>query len=276
MAPRSSLPVGFDRLMHVGRLANCLFEIAATVGYARKRRAPVALGPADWIYRPVFSTPDDWWPEPFPSRVLRPETFARHLKPFPRTYLQDLGIWRHCADEIRAAFHPSAASERAVDAAMAPYEVLSGPVCAVHVRRGDTATRNPPDTINPLPASYYVDAVESTDARAVVVFTDDPDWCEAELPRGWLVHRGEPGPEDFEADFMTRPRADWIDLFMMERFARKGPIVLSNSVFGWWAAWLAGRGDVRVPSRWFGRVLIARGCDVSLILPPEWQTITTC
>lgn len=268
-------PVGFDRLMRVGRLANCLFEIAATVGYARRRRAPVALGPTDWVYRPVFSTPDEWWPDPFPPRAVDPVTLARHLPPFPRTYLQDLAIWSNAADEVRAAFAPSPAAAATVDEAWtaAGYGDLPGPVCAVHVRRGDTVTRNPADTINPLDAAYFTDAVATVDAAAVVVFTDDPAWCVDNLPADWVIHHGEPGPEDFEADFLTRPRSDWVDMFLMARIAAAGPIVLSNSVFGWWGAWIGDGATVRVPSRWFGPVLAARGCDERLIIPRHWEAV---
>lgn len=261
--------------MSVGRLANCLFEIAATVGYAARFDAPVALGPADWVYRPVFRTPDAWWPDPYPDRVNDPTRFARHLPAFPRNYLQDLGIWEHVSETIRDAFAPSPDARRTVDATwdVCGYDDLEPPVCAVHVRRGDTATRNPPGTINPLPASYYVDAVGDVDAASVIVFTDDPAWCAANLPGEWVIHRGEPGPEDHEADFLTRPRTDWVDMFLMADIASAGPIVLSNSVFGWWGAWLGDGDAVRVPSRWFGPVLSARGCDERRIIPEHWVSV---
>lgn len=266
--------VGYSGLGQHGRFGNCLHIIASTVGIARKRRVPVALAPSDWPYRPFLSIPDEWWDDN--QKGVAPATaFARQLSKRARPYLQDLSLWDHCADEVRAAFSLSPMAREIVDHEwQCWFSRLPKPVCGVHVRRGDTVTRNPANTINPLPADYFLRGIEATGASSAVVFTDDPEWCQTHLGgKVDLIYEGTPGPEDYEADYLTRVRTDWVDWALMSWTDAQ---VISNSSFSWWAAFLSTpdpeEWNVIVPSRWYGPKL-QRDFDVSLILPKEWKRI---
>ena len=270
--------VGYGELLDKGRMANVMFEMAGTVGLARRHDTNPVFGPADLVYRPIWSTPDEWWPDPYPADAVPAPRLASHLSPFARWYLQDLSLFVGVADEVRSVFRlaPAATAEVGRVFNAAGFDRAES-LCVVHVRRGDTATRNPPETINPLPVGYYVDAVEATGRGSVAVFSDDPDWCRSELPDSWRVMDGVPGPEDNEPDFKTRPRADWVDMYLMARLVGDGAaLVMSNSVFAWWAAWLNDVGDDRVvvPSKWYGRRLLAKGCDAERILLPGWRRVS--
>ena len=142
-------------------------------------------------------------------------------------------------------------------------QTILGPVAkqnaiGVHVRRGDYLRSG--HYMN-LPASYYVTGVTQImadhpgDYREIVVFSDDPAWCAnhliaelcAILPS--RVHSGE------ERDTLR------------EMKAMRG-MVIANSTFGWWGAWLADCPTV-YPKTWpvpGGGYQPALGCT-----HPQWK-----
>lgn len=268
-------------LGHSGRLANSAIQAMATYGIARAHRQEPRF-PAGWVYRPIFSIPDRFYTDDLAGTVDAP-LLATRMPKIARPYLQDVDLWCHVETEARAMLEPSAFARTHIDRVwVEQFEPLPGPVTAVHVRRGDTVTRNPPDTLNPLPAQYYIDAAD--DAANVVVFTDDPEWCRAELPPGWIIYEGEPGPEDFEVDYWTRERWDWVDLMLIWRIADRsgvwdsdsdGTVVMSNSSYSWLAAYLADTDRARVPSRWYGPRHLARGYRIEPLLDGRWTTVET-
>lgn len=267
-------PICFD-LMSAGRLANCMFQIAATVGLARRNNVDPVF-PSSWVYRSAFSLPDEWYRGDLAGCVPA-DRLAIELPQRMRPYLQSLGLWSHCVDEVRAALTWSPGAAFVIDETYRQLAVRYGhPMGAIHVRRGDTITRNRPNTIQPLPTQYFGDAIDRMPPGPVVAFTDDPEWVIENMP-GVDVFVGTPGPEDTDPDFLTRPRVDWIDMGVMQRIVEHGGwLAMSNSSYSWWSAWLADEPDrVFVPSRWFGSALLAAGFDVSLIMDPRWHVIET-
>ena len=85
---------------------------------------------------------------------------------------------------------------------------------------------------------YYEKALSKFDSkRQVVIFSDDPQWCvEQKL---------------FESDrFIVSSGNDpYIDLYLMSQC---DDFIIANSTFSWWGAWLANRGKVIAPKKWFG------------------------
>ena len=78
-----------------------------------------------------------------------------------------------------------------------------------------------------LPASYYHEAMEHIPSDApIAVFSDDPDWAAALLPdrRAWV----------------SRGRSAVVDMLLM---AKCQWVVMANSSFSWWGAWLNERPD---------------------------------
>lgn len=256
------------RLGATGRFANSCIQAMATLGIARSRGVDPLFN-ADWPYRRWLSIPDEWFSDDLTGTVDA-QLLARGLPPAMRPYLQDLRLWAHVDDEARAMLKPSDEARDILVPILASFDRLfPRPRTFVHVRRGDTVTRNPPGTLNPLPASYFVDAVKAAGGASVVVFSDDPKWVTENLPDEWARYEGVIGPEDTEADYAVRERADWIDPFLMAGCDRA---VLSNSSYGWLGAWLGGC-ETWVPSRWFGPRLKAKHFDESLILPKNWTTV---
>jgi hypothetical protein len=134
---------------------------------------------------------------------------------------------------------------------------------AVQFRRGDYVTD--PDTSRSLGVchpDYYRDAVavvrERVSAPRWVVFSDDVPWCRAnvELEGAVYVERSGGTPVD--------------DLFLA---ASCRHIILANSTFSWWSAWLnENPGLVAVaPRRWFrDPVLHEQSGD---LIPGRWHRV---
>lgn len=251
-----------------GRLANSLLESAACVGIA-KRRGVLPAFPSDWIYRRWFSFPDEWFVDDL-TGTIPANVLATSLPPAMRPYLQSLALWSNAVPEVREMLQPSPLAQEILAPITAQLDrLLPRPLTFIHVRRGDTVTRNPPQTLNPLPSSYFVDAAMQAEADSVIVFSDEPKWVLENLPDWWPRYEGEPGPEDTEPDYATRERRDWIELFLMANCDRA---VISNSSYGLLGAWM-GQCETWFPSRWFGEKLRAKQFNERLIIPPEWHEV---
>lgn len=264
--------VTYEPLERHGRFGNQLWQVGATVGLARRVGARPLL-PASWSYRPVLSCPDEWFtgdPAELAAGTPAPE-LARELHPWARTYLQHRPYLDAAEHEVRQAFRlaPDAAARleeyRAGVLGARPLDV------AIHVRRGDT-TRNPPGTLNPLSAVWYVDALAALGAegRLVVAVTDDPGWVQRQL--GHVVAAVVSGPQrpaPYEGDYAGTAPDDWMDCYLM---AEARALVISNSSYSWWAAWLGVIGNVAFPDPWFGPVLAPRHHG-NRFVAPGWLAV---
>ncbi len=157
-------------------------------------------------------------------------------------YFQNPAYFASVANEIRSLFLPEGDSVKKVHG--------SGEV-AIHVRRGDFVGNQRHDICR-LP--YYLTAIRLI--RALIgnpcfrVISDDPRWCEA-------VFREVP---DVKVSAACDEYEAFMDLCSFRSF------ILSNSTFGWWAAWLADGSPVIAPSRF----LADKDWN---ICPDEWITM---
>ena len=156
-----------------------------------------------------------------------------------------------------------------------PREALSGPLAdlalrmanevsvAVHVRRGDvTIPSQYAAAVGALTVDYYAEALRTfrvwaPDAR-FYVFSDDPAWCKARLPRF--------APVQIVSGQATRSAVE--DLSVMKHCRH---FITGNSTFSWWGAWLGDHPQKRVlaPARFF-RVPVGWERDLR---PVEWKTM---
>lgn len=248
--------------------------MAATVGIARQIGAQPCL-PRTWSYRRWFNCPDDWFTRPGSNRsTLEAHQWEGlgHIDERARLYLQDLGLFRDVADEIRSGFQLSQEGKHRAHSMLdkIAYMRMEG-AAVLHIRRGDLLTQE--QGFQPvLPVSYYRDAIELLGVDEVVVFSDDPDWCRDELPSllGVKVYTESTsllrphGP-----DYRRAPASDWTDLWLM---SYGNPLVISNSTYAWWAAWLGQAERVLYPGTWFGPKLDY--IDTSLMFDGlDWEEI---
>jgi hypothetical protein len=135
------------------------------------------------------------------------------------------------------------------------------PLLGVHVRRGDYQKN--PNLGGVCERDYFLKAasIASQDFEhpLFIFFSDDLDWCRANL--------AESLGECVYADW-NRGADSFEDMRLMSFCDR---LVMSNSSFSWWGAWL-GRRDrcIVAPSRWFAEGYI----DNRSIIPPEWTRVS--
>jgi hypothetical protein len=173
-------------------------------------------------------------------------------------YWQSEKYFAHAAAAIRRDFE--FAGELDAGNLALSREMAGSSSVAVHVRRGDyVSDASAGSFIGVLPLPYYDAAARFvrervSDAR-FFVFSDDLDWCRAELRLG--------GPTTF-VDHNAGRGAD--DLRLMS-FCRHH--IIANSSFSWWGAWLARtQGQLVVaPERW----LVSS--DAGDVVPDRWHRL---
>jgi hypothetical protein len=144
--------------------------------------------------------------------------------------------------DVRQWFRPSAATEAGTDRLLAPIAQTLTDFVAVHVRLGDykmhTLSVDGEAYPYALDRSYYGDAMAQFPVGArLALFSDGPDLAAALLPRkpDWICPLASPAET----------------LWALARFPR---MVIANSSFSWWAAWLGGPGNtVIAPQYHIGR-----------------------
>jgi len=251
----------FLELGKYGRFGNQLFQIAATIGIARANnhnfvfpvwenaplfrnplpqesafRSPDLIIHQDWFgYRPISVPADD--------RVL----VSLH------GYFQSERFFLNCPELVRSTFCPSESIERHLSGAYGKV-LRSAPSCAVYVRRGDYALF---PMHHPMqPREYYTSAMEMF-AKDTIFFvsSDDIPWCEDNLNCRRCVFLREEG-------FATS--------FFLGTLCQN--LIISNSTFGWWAAWLnTAKEQVIAPKAWFGPAY--SHLNTNDLIPGTWTTL---
>lgn len=240
-----------------GRLGNQLFQVAFLL--AQSKRHGVKIGWHNWQYAKYFK--GDFKPSIIPIARTEHE-LAFHYTPEHydaldwgndidfHGYFQSYKYWQGCEDEIRASFEfvqPVTERVRAMNAA-----ILEKPTIAIHLRRGDYAGN--PEYAN-LSANYYLSALEKhfPDWRQqnLVVFSDDVNY--AKLHFGCFDNAHFPNGSEID------------DLCLMTLCSS---LIIANSSFSWWGAYLSGSKKVVRPERHFEGKLA--GHDISDLYPSEW------
>jgi hypothetical protein len=174
-----------------------------------------------------------------------------------------IGYWqseRYFADraaEIRRDFElPTPAGDLA-------RAIARGESVSLHVRRGDYATDPKVETeLGVLPAEYYEQAVarmsEALAEPEFFVFSNDPDWCAANLRID--------APHTFVRPEQGARAHDDLRLMSLCRHH-----VVANSSFSWWGAWLGETPSTMViaPRRWF----LTSRFDTADLVPERWLRI---
>jgi len=114
---------------------------------------------------------------------------------------------------------------------------------SMHIRRGDYLKAEPLAFHGILPISYYQQAVAIIDEKVLnphyFVFSDDPEWCEANL--SFLENR---------ATIVKNNSKVWEDMYLMSICSHH---IIANSSYSWWAAWLNKNKNkiIVTPKQWF-------------------------
>jgi hypothetical protein len=105
---------------------------------------------------------------------------------------------------------------------------------AMHIRRTDYLKY--PDIYPELTEEYYYNCLNILNNNAsILVFSDDLHWCKNNLK----------GREYIFVDMPPMP-----SMYLMSNCKN---IIMANSTFSWWAAWLGKHENVICPKNWFGK-----------------------
>lgn len=262
--------------MLIGRLGNSMFQIAASIGYARKYGY-------DWAVQEIPHNNESAIHTVFPNLPKTPyrgNGYQEHpsdychihnqhydqchfnYHPIPdqggdiylRGFWQSYKYFENSALEIKEVFK------------LQDYPEYSHSV-SLHVRRGDYVNHS--GSFPPIDMNYITKALdymhESTGYYVLQVFSDDIEWCKANVKH-----------EEFPPEYITFHNGNELqDLSIM---ASCGSHIIANSTFSWWGAYL-GHNPNRIvicPSAetWFGPTAGVKQPVVDLILP-EWIQIPT-
>lgn len=131
----------------------------------------------------------------------------------------------------------------------------------IFVRRGDLVSNPEANAFHGVcPTDYYLHAAAEMQERhpgvSFTIFSDDLEWCRNHLGQLPSVHF---------VDDRSAGRQYGQHLFLLSQCAH---LILSNSTFGWWAAWLRPdpKRTVIAPQQWFRDSRI----DTSALIPSSW------
>ena len=148
-------------------------------------------------------------------------------------FFQTEKYFKHCESEVRSQFE---FKEELIDDCNDIIEECFDNPIALHIRRGDFLINSGNHYNQSL--DYYEKALSKFNSkRQVIIFSDDPQWCSEQ--------------KLFESDrfIISSGNNPYIDLYLMSQC---NDFIIANSTFSWWGAWLADRGKVIAPKKWFG------------------------
>lgn len=122
--------------------------------------------------------------------------------------------------------------------------------CVIHLRRGDYLALT--DYFAELPKQYYQNAIKELNPSRCIVISDDLQMAQKFF------------------DWDTFEFFDKGEIECLKLMASAKQVIMANSSFGWWGAWLSG-GEVAAPAQWFtGR---AAHYNTNDLIPERWKKI---
>ena len=239
----------FIELGHAGRMGNALFQIAATIGYAKKYGVDFCF--PKWEHQNILSIPQEFFVDINLINVRNKYSEPGYLYseiPFKENcslsgYFQSSRYFENCKEYIKEIFTPKETHNL-------------NDYCCIHVRRGDYLRyplHHPIQTIQ----HYYMRAIEKIPVNKFMVFSDDIEWCRCNF-------KGN----EFTINDTYSIASDFSKMINCSHF------IIANSSFSWWVAWLSRNKNkvVVAPSNWFGPAL-KEANPISDLIPPEWILI---
>lgn len=177
-------------------------------------------------------------------------------------YWQSEKYFARHADVIRQDFSLNQSYSHQRQNVFSMIRSVEAPI-SVHVRRGDYVTNQRANAIHgTCEPSWYEKAMAmmavKTPSPTFFIFSDDPEWARANLPR-------------FDGAVFVEPQADGRDAEDMHLMAACHSHIIANSTFSWWGAWLNPRQEKHViaPAQWFR----SSERDSTDIVPSKWERL---
>lgn len=242
------MTVTFSKLGTHGRRGNMLFQISATIGYAKKHNVPFIF--PKWQLQNEFKISDEYFVnlDKIKYNNIYEEVNFRYTDiPFSPSvdlfgYFQSWKYFDHCKDYIRECFEFKKQED---------YLKYKN-ICAIHVRHGDYIKFMNCHTIQPM--NYYNEAMKLIPCEKYIVISDDYKWCKSHfIGEQFIINNSDSESIDFQL------------MSLCNHF------IIANSSFSWWAAWLSKHTDkvVVYPANWFGPKL-KKTHPINDLIPSGW------
>lgn len=263
--------LAFNHIGKLGRLGNQMFQYASLRGIAANRGYDFGIPPSDfsnvWSDHQLF---DVFELPHLPRNNVRLLDRGHAPVAGEVSFKFDPFIFNQCPNEISLMgfFQSEKYFEKIADSIREDFTFhahilepckemiseLNNPI-ALHIRRTDYLTDNNHTTLD---IEYYETALkEFDDDRQVIVFSDEPQWCNEQ--------------EIFSDDRFLISESDdnAVDMCLMSLCTGH---IIANSSFSWWGAWLARKSEkVIAPIKWFGPGNKTK--DTSDLIPERWTRI---
>lgn len=242
----------FSALGKYGRLGNQMFQIASTIGIAKKYGREFSF--PKWVnYDQLnrFCIADDyyiydsmrnelplWDSTPYPEHFMHwgySDLFVPDNVDLSG-HMQSEKYFKHCEDVVRHYFEFKKPT-------------IKNDYTALHVRMGDYGSDYHPICSQ----EYYRQAVEKVGGK-IILFSDEPDKA-MEYLNSIRIHSVDTNNTINALHAMT----------MCSKH------IIANSTFSWWGAWLAKSECVVAPKQWFGPA--ASHLETRDIYPESWIII---
>ena len=255
--------LSFVNLGKLGRLGNQMFQIASTLGIARKCGIKACF--PRWEYQSFFT-------KPLQEMVIAPQVSGDEGKSDYRDmrgiinpaininingYFQSHLYFDYCRDEILSFFN---LKPELIKELYDKYPNVNHSN-SIHVRRGDYLLLENYHPVQNM--QYYSRAIDYIGKNEeYYVFSDDIDWCKENFKdyNCKYIEFREHNKEEVitlnenkrEANSKKYIKEDILELFLMS-FCKNN--IIANSSFSWWAAYLNKNNNKKIvaPSNWFSR-----------------------
>lgn len=247
---------GINNWRACGRIGNQFFQVASVIGISRDNGIDFGFT-QNWNYLQYFDFTLPLTDIDTGTRIHDPQPYYHyekvHLNPrenyIVEGYFQSEKYFESVSDEIRGKFTLNSEIESQIK------ELFKDKLdrVAIHVRRGDFVGNG--CTI-PLTMDYYVEAFTHFPENNFLLCSDDIPWCkQQEVFQNKDIH------------FIENTHPDIYDMYLMS-YCKPG-IIMANSSFSWWSAWLGEKEGFKIiaPKAWFGGWLSADH------LPIRWKRV---
>lgn len=250
-----------------GGLGNQMFEIAAAASLAKDNNAILVVNNEEHILPNQGKNVNTYSKNVF-SKIIFDSTSklqnvyiknTTEFTPIPyqtnlklHGHFQSFKYFDHNKEYIKQLF----LNKEIINVLREKYNILDNST-AIQVRRGDYYKF--PNHHPLLSVEYYKNAVKMVNSSKIYIFSDDIDWCKKNLIF-------ENVPVEYIQD------EDYNELYFISLCKN---IIISNSSFGWWAAYLhqINNANIIVPSIWFGKSITETGFVFNEFIPSEWKKI---
>lgn len=280
--------------MLIGRLGNSMFQIAASIGYARKYGY-------EWSVQEIPHNNESAIHRVFPNLPktnFKGQSYQEHPHGFCDLHKRDYDLCHfdyHPIPDIgdhaflRGFWQSYKYFEGAEDEIKKVFELphITGyeDYVSIHVRRGDYVQHS--GSFPPVTLGYIFEAMnyflKIYNGIKFIVFSDDIKWCQHHIKLTVSNLSGARTEEEINAVMknlneqliFSEGRNELQDLSLM---ASCGHHIIANSTFSWWGAYLGHNPNriVITPSQergsWFGMQSGVKQ-DVVDLLPPNWIKI---